>query len=125
MQVKDLPAFTDNQDVLSMDLETSVLEAAKNMSTRNMGSVIVTEGGMLCGIVTERDLLRKVVAENKLPIDLRLADIMTSGIEVVTPEDSLKTAVDLMTKGNFRHLPVVGEYGEVISMLSQRDFMSI
>ncbi|MCB1530722.1 MAG: CBS domain-containing protein [Rhodospirillales bacterium] len=122
MKIKDVPAFQKNMEVLSMDIKTTVLEAAREMEKRNVGSVIVTEGKMLCGIVTERDLLRRVVAKNISPDGIFLEDIMTSKLDIVTPEDTTAKAVELMTNGNFRHLPVVGEYGEVISMLSQRDF---
>ena len=67
MKIKDVPAFQKNMEVLSMDIKTTVLEAAREMEKRNVGSVIVTEGKMLCGIVTERDLLRRVVAKNISP----------------------------------------------------------
>lgn len=124
MQIKDVPAFQKNQDVLSMDIKTTVLDAAKEMSKLNIGSVVVTEGKMICGIMTERDLLRRIVAKDISPGDVLLEDIMTSKIEIVTPEDTTAKAVELMTNGNFRHLPVIGELGEVVSMLSQRDFYS-
>lgn len=125
MLVEDLPAFKNNQDVLSMDLDITVHDAAKEMAKRNIGSVVVTEGEMLCGIVTERDLLRKIVAENATPANIKLRDVMTADLEVVRPDDTIKLAIDLMTKGKFRHLPVIGSLGEVVSMLSQRDFMEI
>ncbi len=125
MQIKDMEAFGKNQDVLSMDKTTTVLDAAKEMDQRNIGSVIVTEGKMLAGIVTERDLLRRIVAKNIGPGNVTLEDIMTSKIEVLTPDDKVLEAMQLMANGNFRHMPIVGEYGEVVSMLSQRDFLDL
>lgn len=125
MKVKDTEAFQKNQNVLSMDKKTTVMDAAVAMSERNIGSVIVTEGKMLAGIVTERDLLRRVTAKNISPGTVALEHIMTSDIKILTPEDTIEDAVKLMMEGNFRHVPIVGEYGEVVSMLSQRDLVEI
>lgn len=125
MQVKDFPAYEANRDVLSMDLKMTVLNAAKDMAARNIGAVVVTERGMLCGIVTERDFLKRIVAQNIRAEDVCLEDIMTSNIEVVTPEDPIDKAIGMMMSGKFRHLPVVGKNGEAVSMLSQRDFVEI
>lgn len=125
MKINEMAAFRDNSDVLSLDQEVTVLVASIQMADRNIGSVMVTEGKMIAGIVTERDFMVKVIAQKLDPASTRLVDIMTSDVQLATPEDDVEESRQRMEDGRFRHLPVVGEFGEVISMISQRDFINL
>lgn len=125
MQIKDMEAFKRNSDVLSLDQETTVLEAAQKMSELNIGSVMVTEGEMMAGIATERDFMTKVIAQKMDPASTHLSDIMTTDVKVAAPDDEVEASRRRMEEGQFRHLPVIGEFGEVISMISQRDFANL
>ncbi len=97
----------------------SVKEAVKLMRDKNIGSVMVVEGGRLVGIFTERDLVKLVAAGTGL--EKPIADVMTRNPVTVKPDDPLVVAVAKMVEHNIRHLPVVDEKGTPLGMLSVRD----
>lgn len=122
MKVRDMECFQKNSDVLSMDQDITVLEAAQKMSDLNIGAVMVTQGDMMCGIATERDFMKKIIAGQLDPSATRLADIMTTEVETAFPDDDVDECRQKMENGKFRHLPIISTMGQVISMISQRDF---
>ena len=89
--------------------DTSVGEAVRLMKERRIGCVLVVSGGKLAGIFTERDLLLKLIGTEKRIEQLPLRDYMTSGPETVEGGDSLRIALNKMSVGGFRHVPVVAE----------------
>ncbi|MEO6328002.1 MAG: CBS domain-containing protein [Ginsengibacter sp.] len=97
---------------------TTVFEALKIMSEKNIGSVVVTENGKYLGIVTERDYSRKVILKDKHSTSTRVAEIMTSDLPHVSPEDSIDYCMELMTSNNIRYLPVFAnnKLGGIISI---------
>lgn len=111
-----------SRDLLVVDGELPLVEAARRMHARGVGAVVVLEGDRLAGILTERDLLR-AVAEGLAP-DARVADWMTTHPETIAPDDSTSHAAVLMIHGGFRHLPVV-DGDAVLGMLSIRDLMRV
>ncbi len=125
MKVRDLECFQTNSDVLSMDQDVTVLEAAQKMSELNIGAVMVTQGDMMCGIATERDFMKKVIAQKLDPDSTRLADVMTTEVETAFPDDDVEDCRQKMEKGKFRHLPIISNMGQVIAMISQRDVSRI
>jgi CBS domain-containing protein len=92
------------------------------MVERNIGAVIVLEGGRLAGIMTERDLMRAVA--RGLHGDALVADYMTRDPESIEPDDTTQHAAVLMLHGGFRHLPVV-DGDDVVGILSIRDLMHV
>lgn len=124
MRVIDLPEFRDKADILTMSKDTTVHDACVAMKERHCGSVIITENGKLSGIFTERDLLRKVAADNQDITKLKLKDVMTTNLKTATAEDSIADCMRRMTQGKFRHLPVVDKQNRVIGILSQGDFIA-
>lgn len=100
--------------------DATAADAARLMRTRVVGAVMVVEGEMLRGIVTERDLVFKLVAEGRSAETTRLTDVMTADPETLAPSDSVLDALDKMQAGRYRHLPVV-ENGRVRGMVSIRD----
>ena len=106
------------RDVLIMDSETSVSEAARTMRDRGYGSVLVSREGKVSGIVTERDILYKVVAEDRDPRETRLGEVMSSPLISVGPDVSLAEAVALMSSRGVRRL-VVMHGDEVLGIVSQ------
>src|SRR5262249_47023234 len=96
-------------------------DAARLMVARNVGAVLVLERGRLLGIVTERDLATRVVAVRLDPDAVRLGDIMTRAPDTVQPGDSVRDALELMSAGNYRHLPVVDDRRRVVGIVSIRD----
>jgi signal-transduction protein with cAMP-binding, CBS, and nucleotidyltransferase domain len=106
--------------VLTIDADVSVLEAARQMIEANVGSMLVTVGGQITGIVTERDYLRRVVLEEKGDRETTVGEIMTSPLIVVTPATSIDECMSIITERRIRHLPVAEE-GDVIGLISIGD----
>lgn len=107
--------------LLVCDASASVGEAASMMAQRHVGSVLVTQGGRLAGIFTERDIVRAVSQDVQAPEE-PIEHWFTPNPSTVTPDTSIDQARELMLERHFRHLPVTdGPGGEVIGMLSMRD----
>ena len=107
-------------DVLRIHATASVFEAVQQMVEANVGSLLVTDGGDIAGIVTERDYLRRVTLEGRTDHDTAVGEIMTSPLVVVTPETAIDECLAVMTDRRIRHLPVV-EGGEVVGIVSIGD----
>ena len=108
--------------LVSLPPSASVHEAACVMTKANCGSVLVIEtGSTLLGIVTERDLMTRVLAKALDPATTPLSAVMTSRPHVIGPETKVADAVLIMIERGFRHLPVVGEGGHILGVFSARD----
>ncbi|MEM3118039.1 MAG: CBS domain-containing protein [Nitrososphaerales archaeon] len=88
----------------------SVAFAAKVMKERARGSLIVTDGGNPVGIITERDLVRRVIAEDRSPSGTKVGDIMSEPLISVGPEATVQSAANVMYKNGIRRLPVIENY---------------
>lgn len=108
--------------IFSVGPHDSVLRAVEIMATRHVGALLVMNQGVLLGIVSERDYARKVILKNRSSHDTPVSDIMTSPAVSVTPEDTVRHCMELMTEGRFRHLPVV-QSGRVVGILSIGDLV--
>lgn len=95
-----------------------VADAVELMRTKNVGCVLVCDGGRVLGIFTERDLMRRVLAPGQ-PLSMRLIDCMTPQPVTVDPKDSISVAIRRMIEGGYRHLPVVHD-GMAQGILSVR-----
>ncbi|MBS0313991.1 MAG: CBS domain-containing protein [Burkholderiales bacterium] len=108
--------------VVSLGPTASVWEAACLMTGANCGSVLIVEPpGKLLGIVTERDLMTRVLARALAPDKTRVADVMTRNPYCVTPETPVADAVLIMIERGFRHLPVIGAGARILGVFSVRD----
>jgi CBS domain-containing protein len=107
-------------EVLQIEADASVFEAAKRMVEANVGSLLVTEGGEITGIVTERDYLRRVALEGRTDKETAVREIMSSPLIVVTPQTTIDECMAVMTDQRIRHLPVV-DGGEVVGVVSIGD----
>lgn len=85
----------------------TVMEAVNVMNERGIGSVLVTEGERLLGIFTERDVLRRVLAEARDPLTTPVQEVMTRRLVVVHPDHTVEATMALMTEKRCRHLPVI------------------
>ena len=109
--VRDLLA-RKGTDVVSIQPNATVLEAARLMNDRGVGGVVVVdEANALLGIFTERDILRRVVAAGLPPETTKVADVFTRDIITCTPEMNVEEVGSLMTTRRVRHLPVVDAGG--------------
>ena len=111
-----------SSDLLSIETSVSIMEVAQRMVERNLGAVLVLEGGRLAGIMTERDLMRAVA--RGLHGDAVVAEYMSKHPDTIEADDTTQHAAVLMIHGGFRHLPVV-ERGDVVGILSIRDLMRV
>ena len=102
--------------------DARVFDALKLMAEKNVGALVVTEGGRLAGIMSERDYARKVILLSKSSHDIAVSDIMTAKVITVHPGQTVEECMALMTEKRIRHLPVTdGE--RVIGMLSIGDLV--
>ena len=112
-------------DPVMLPPETTVMAAARHMRSRNVSAVLVTEGDAeLVGIFTERDAIRRVLAEGLDPATTTLSDVMTDNPDTVTPKDNLAAAVRLMQAAQCRHVPIV-EDGKAVGMVSRGRFFGL
>jgi len=95
------------KEVVTIDEHSSVKEAAEIMNKFEIGCLITVKNGKAMGIITERDLLKRVVAESKDPVETKVKDIMTSPLVVTEPNRDLGEAVKLMFQMKIKKLPVV------------------
>ena len=109
-------------DVLKIEGDASVLDAVKQMVESNVGSLLVTEGGEVTGIVTERDYLRRVTLEGRTERGTTIREIISSPLIVATPETTVDECKALMTERRIRHVPVVDD-GRVVGLVSIGDLV--
>jgi CBS domain-containing protein len=108
--------------VVSLGPEASVHEAACVMTRANCGSVLVTDAaGAMLGILTERDLMTRVLAKALDPATTPIAKVMTRNPQCIAPEAKVADAVLIMIERGFRHLPIVAEGGRILGVFSARD----
>ncbi len=106
--------------VIVINADVNVKEAAKVMNDNEIGSLIVVEEDKAVGILTERDLLKKIVATAADPEKVKVRDIMSSPLVVVDPDANLEDAIRLMFEVKVKRLPVV-KHGQLVGLLSLTD----
>jgi CBS domain-containing protein len=92
--------------VIAIDGSTTVLEALRLMSDKNIGSVVITENGEYAGLLTERDYARKVILQGKSSLETQVREIMSTHFPRIIPENSVETCMHVMSENNIRYLPV-------------------
>jgi len=118
-----MPSIYDlvkNQDTYLAHVEQTVLDVARAMVDRNIGAVPVLRDGLLVGVFSERDLMRRVVVEGRDPGKTRVAEVMTEDPLTVSPQEDKETCLFLMRRHGFRHLPIC-EGKQLKGMVSLRD----
>jgi len=118
-QVKDI-LLRKGYSAVSVSPDTTVFDALKLMADKNIGSVVVTENDKYLGIVSERDYSRKVILKDKHSTSTRVAEIMTTDLPYIYPEDSIDHCMELMTGNNIRYLPVF-ENDRLCGIISMSD----
>jgi len=121
-QVSDILAAKGSA-VLEIDVEATVFDAVSKMVDGNVGSLLVTEGGRLVGIVTERDYLRRVAIVGRDERTTPVREVMSAPIVYTTPESSIEECMAVMTERRIRHLPVLTESREVMGVVSIGDLV--
>lgn len=108
--------------VVSVDESANIVEAAKLLAKHNIGVVLVNSGQRLSGILSERDIVQRVVSKEKSAVNTKVREVMTSKVVTVNLDDGLNKIYSLMKKVKFRHLPV-RKGDQVIGIVSNRDLM--
>jgi CBS domain-containing protein len=109
-------------DVLKIDASSTVFDAIKKIVDKNVGSILVTEGDEVVGIMTERDYLRKIAVLGRTSHETLVSEIMTAPLVYVTPETTIEESMAIMTDRRIRHLPVV-ENEDVVGIISIGDLV--
>ena len=109
------------QPAVALDLSAPLSEAAYAMRDNGIGNVVVLEDDEICGIVTDRDIVVRAVAEGLDPSATTLGDICSRELTTITPTASVGDAVRLMPEKAIRRLPFVGEASEVLGIMSLGD----
>lgn len=121
MLVKDVMS----SPVITVNKDESVEKVAQLMDKYNVGCVVVTSRrGKPLGIITERDLITRVLAKNVLPSKLKAEEVMTSPLITVDPDETLDDAARRMSRLNIRRLGVVYK-GELVGIISSKDILAV
>jgi len=116
MQVREIMTTR----IVSVEPASTVKDAASLMNRHNIGAVPVMDSDTVRGILTDRDIVLRCVAENKDPGNLKVSDICSHGAVSVKPDETIVNAMHLMASEQVRRLPVV-ENGKLVGMLSFAD----
>jgi CBS domain-containing protein len=108
------------KDPVAVQLDVMLTEAAKIMRDNAIGDVLVTSNGYLCGMLTDRDIVVRAVAENRDPRRTTVGDVCTADIAAVEPDADTHDAVELMRARAIRRVPVV-ERGEPVGIITMGD----
>ncbi len=122
VKVKDILAKKGNF-VAPIGKNNTVLEAAMEMNARRIGALVVTEGKNVVGIVTERDILRRLVAAQRDPEKTTVGEIMSSPVACCRTETTLEECRGVMTNKRIRHIPVV-EDNNLMGIITIGDLMA-
>ena len=125
MKICERPEFKSKKATVTYKENDKVIDAVKKMSKENFGSVVVVDNNhKVKGIVTERDLMKKLLNNGMNPKTTKLKEIMTSPVKVADKDDELVGWLRQMSNERFRHVPVVDKTGKLINIMSQGDFVS-
>jgi CBS domain-containing protein len=105
----------------TIDAEKSVAYAAKMMRDEDVGLAPVVEGDKLIGMLTDRDIAIRVVAEGKDPDQVKVRDVASRQLVTIDPQQDLDEALRIMAKHQVRRLPVVEEDGQLVGVVAQAD----
>ena len=115
MPKRDVVSISSNSNLTALDL-------SKLMVKHKIGSIIVTNtGNSLIGIITERDIIKKVCSKNIPPSEISFKEIMSSPVITIMSYDSIETAAQQMSKNRIKRLPVLEDNEKIVSIISITD----
>ncbi len=107
--------------ILSVSPQAPVADVVQTLASNRIGAVLVVSGaGALMGILSERDIVRSLAENGGGTLDRTAADLMTSDVTTATPQTTVAEAMEMMTSGRFRHVPVLDE-GRLVGLVSIGD----
>ena len=123
LTVQQLLSGKRTNTIISVRPDQAVIEALEIMSTHNIGAVLVLQDERLVGIFSERDYARKGILKDRKAKSTPISEVMTSGVIVVSPKQTIDDCMQIMSERHFRHLPVLdGE--QVVGILSISDIVT-
>ena len=109
------------RNVVSIDEAASVTDAVQLLTERRIGALVcVASDGSLLGIVSERDIVRMIARDGAAALDTPLSNVMTRSVTTVSETTTIEEALEQMTRGRFRHLPII-EGGKLVGLISIGD----
>jgi signal-transduction protein with cAMP-binding, CBS, and nucleotidyltransferase domain len=120
---------TTIRDVMTMNpvtvkSEDTCATAARKMAESNIGDIVVQDGGRIAGIVTDRDIVVRAVAQGRDPENTTVGEVCTKGVATLTPTDEIESAMRLMREKAIRRIPVV-EAGRPVGIVSLGDLAQL
>jgi CBS domain-containing protein len=106
--------------VTCVDPQATVMEAVRLMKKERIGALLVMDGEDVVGMLTERDIVFRVIAEEIDPSTIKVHKVMSKGVCVIKPRNTVREAMQVVTTKRFRHLPVVSD-GKLVGMISSGD----
>jgi CBS domain-containing protein len=122
--MKTIDALLGGREVFNVGADMTVRQVADYMTQRRVGAVAVLEGTRLSGIISERDIMSRVVARGLDPERTPVRDVMTRELVVANPPETHEDCLRRMKQAGCRHLPVV-EGDRLVGMVSQRDLLQV
>lgn len=124
MEVKMPVKEIMTRDVVTVDIKSSVSQLAQKMLAYKVGSVIITDKKQPVGIVTERDIVKKIVSKNLRPDDISIKQIMATPLISIPTTEDVTDIMHKMVKLEIRRLPVV-ENGKLVGIITDTDLLAI
>lgn len=110
-------------EIFSVTSSTTVYDAIKLMSEKNIGALPVLDNNVLSGIFSERDYARKIILLNRKSQETMISEIMTATVITVTPKDTIDHCMEIMSSKKIRHLPVM-EQNQLVGIISIGDVVT-
>jgi CBS domain-containing protein len=124
MEVKMPVKEIMTRDVVTADIKSDVQHLARKLLEYDVGSVIITDKRQPVGIVTERDIVRKIVSRNLKPDDISIKELMTTPLITISATEDVTDATQMMLKMQIRRLPVV-EAGKLVGIVTDMDLIAV
>jgi len=118
--VRDILSAKESK-VVTIGKDATVLNAAIVMNEHRIGALVVVDQSQVVGMFTERDILQRVVGQQRDPAQARVADVMTSEVACATPETTIEESRGAMKNRRIRHLPVLDRDGKLLGIVSIGD----
>jgi len=114
------------REVETVEPNETVYLAARRMLQRAVGSlVVVSDANQPIGILTDRDLVERVLAKGRSPVDTLVQDVMSTGLKTITEDGAIESVLALMRSGRFRRVPVVDDGGRLVGLISLDDVLML
>jgi len=125
MKISERVEYATKPVPLTCDPSDKVIDAVKKMSANNYGSIIAVDSdNHVVGMMTERDIMKRLVGESRDPAKTTVAEIMTESVRTAKEDDELVDWLRIMSNERFRRLPIVDDNSKLVAIMTQGDFVS-